>query len=174
MYRVIQWATGGVGKAAIQCVIRHPELELVGCWVHSSDKEGRDAGELAGESPIGVSATTDVDALLALEADAVMYSPLLPDEAVVAAILRSGKNVVTPVGWVYPDRENPAVAAIEAAAVTDDGKPAGPFSGYKLDEVARALLDPLSIGLKVIRVRNEDVMYRLAAVLDEIWNAFDS
>lgn len=117
MYRVIQWATGGVGKAAIQCVIRHPELELVGCWVHSSDKEGRDAGELAGESPIGVSATTDVDALLALEADAVMYSPLLPDEAVVAAILRSGKNVVTPVGWVYPDRENPAVAAIEAAAV---------------------------------------------------------
>lgn len=31
-----------------------------------------------------------------------------------------------------------------------------------------------SIGLKVIRVRNEDVMYRLDAVLDEIWNAFDS
>lgn len=36
MYRVIQWATGGVGKAAIQGVLRHPELELVGCWVHSA------------------------------------------------------------------------------------------------------------------------------------------
>ena len=117
MYRVIQWATGGVGRAAIQDVIRHPELELVGCWVHSDDKSGRDAGELAGEQPIGVAATTDVDELLAADADCVMYSPLLPDDAVVAAILRSGKNVVTPVGWVYPDRRKPAVAAIEAAAL---------------------------------------------------------
>ena len=117
MYSVIQWATGGVGRAAIQGVLNHPQLELVGCWVHSADKDGRDAGELAGEKPVGVAATTDIDALLALDADCVMYSPLLPDESVVAAILRSGKNVVTPVGWVYPDRENPAVAAIEAAAV---------------------------------------------------------
>ena len=117
MYRVIQWATGGVGKAAIQGVIRHPQLELVGCWVHSDDKNGRDAGELAGEKPVGVAATTDVDALLAMDADCVMYSPLLPDDAVVQKILRSGKNVVTPVGWVYPDRKNPAVAAVEAAAL---------------------------------------------------------
>ena len=117
MYKVIQWATGGVGRAAIQGVIRHPQLELVGCWVHSDDKNGRDAGELAGEAPIGVSATTDIDALLAMDADVVMYSPLLPDDAVVQKILRSGKNVVTPVGWVYPDRKNPAVAAVEAAAL---------------------------------------------------------
>ena len=116
MYRVIQWATGGVGRAAIQGVLRRPDLELVGCWVHSADKEGRDAGELAGEGPAGVAATTDIDALLATDADCVMYSPLLPDDAVVAAILRSGKNVVTPVGWVYPDLGNPAVAALEAAA----------------------------------------------------------
>ncbi len=86
MYRVIQWATGGVGRAAIQGVIAHPELELVGCWVHSADKAGRDAGELAGEDPIGVAATTDVEALLAIDADCVMYSPLLPDDAVVAAL----------------------------------------------------------------------------------------
>lgn len=115
MYRVIQWATGGVGRAAIQGVIRHPQLELVGCWVHSADKDGRDAGELAGEDQIGVAATTDVEALLATDADCVMYSPLLPDEDVVKRILRSGKNVVTPVGWVYPDRQNPAVQAVEEA-----------------------------------------------------------
>ncbi len=115
MYRVIQWATGVVGKAAIQGVLRHPELELVGCWVHSDDKNGRDVGELIGEGPIGVCATTDVDALLALDADCVMYSPLLPDEQVVARILRSGKNVVTPVGWVYPDPQSPGVRVIEEA-----------------------------------------------------------
>ncbi|MCW1957534.1 MAG: dihydrodipicolinate reductase [Mycobacterium sp.] len=117
MYRVIQWATGGVGRAAIQGVLRHPELELVGCWVHSADKAGRDAAELAGEPPIGVAASCDTEALLALDADCVVYSPLLPDDAVVAALLRSGKNVVTPVGWVYPDRQSPAVQALEAAAL---------------------------------------------------------
>lgn len=54
MYRVIQWATGGVGKAAIQDVLRHPpELELVGCWVHSADKHGRDVGEVIGEARSG-------------------------------------------------------------------------------------------------------------------------
>ncbi len=110
MYRVIQWATGGVGKAAIQGVLRHPELELVGCWVHSDDKNGRDVGELIGEGPIGVCATTDVDALLALDADCVMYSPLLPDEQVVARILRSGKNVVTPGGMGLPGPAEPGRA----------------------------------------------------------------
>ena len=115
MYSVIQWATGGVGRAAIQGVLNHPQLELVGCWVHSAHKDGRDAGELAGEKPVGVAATTDIDALLATDADCVMYSPLLPDEDVVKRILRSGKNIVTPVGWVYPDRQNPAVQAVEQA-----------------------------------------------------------
>jgi hypothetical protein len=106
--RVIQWATGGVGRAAIEGVLDHPELELVGCWVHSSDKNGRDVGELIGRDPIGVSATTDVDALLSTDADCVIYSPMLADHAVVERILRSGKNVVTPLGWWYPDRSSTA------------------------------------------------------------------
>ena len=101
-YRVIQWATGGVGRAAIEGVLDHPELELVGCWVHSADKDGRDVGELIGRAPLGVAATTDVDALLAVDADAVLYSPVMADPPVVDRILRSGKNVVTPLGWFFP------------------------------------------------------------------------
>ena len=112
-YRVIQWATGGVGQAAIQGVVRHPELTLVGCWVHSADKAGRDAGEFAGIGPVGVRATDDADEILALAADCVVYSPLVPDENQVASILRSGKNVVTPVGWVFPDASR--VSKLEAA-----------------------------------------------------------
>src|SRR5438270_13298945 len=96
--RVIQWATGGVGRAAIEGVLNHPDLELVGCWVHSADKSGRDVGELIGASVIGVAATNDVDALLATDADCVIYAPMLADHAVVERILRSGKNLVTPVG----------------------------------------------------------------------------
>ena len=101
-YRVIQWATGNVGRAALGGVANHPELELVGCWVHSPDKDGLDAGEIAGIGPIGVLATTDRERILALDADCVVYSPMLADPADVEALLASGKNLVTPVGWVYP------------------------------------------------------------------------
>jgi hypothetical protein len=111
--RVIQWASGGVGRAAIEGVLNHPELELVGCWVHSADKSGHDVGELIERSPIGVAATNDVDALLALDADCVIYSPMLADHAVVERILRSGKNVVTPLGWWYPERST--TGSIDAA-----------------------------------------------------------
>src|SRR6516165_3558208 len=115
--RVIQWATGGVGKAAIECVLNHPELDLVCCWVHSADKDGRDVGEIIGTSPLGVSATSSIDEVLALDADCVVYSPLVPNDEEVVAILRSGKNVVTPVGWVYPDPSNPRHQAIADAAL---------------------------------------------------------
>jgi hypothetical protein len=113
--RVVQWATGGVGKAAIQGVLAHPDLELVGAWVHSEDKHGKDLGELVGEAPVGVTATTSKDEILALDADCVVYSPLLPVEDEVVALLRSGKNVVTPVGWVYPDPDN-CKALLDACA----------------------------------------------------------
>ena len=43
--RVVQWATGGVGVAAIKGMLEHPDLEFVGCWVHSADKAGKDVGE---------------------------------------------------------------------------------------------------------------------------------
>ena len=46
-YRVVQWATGNVGRAAIEGVLDHPDLEVAGCWVHSTDKEGVDVGTLA-------------------------------------------------------------------------------------------------------------------------------
>jgi len=101
--KVAQWATGGVGKAAIQDVLAHPELELVGAWVHSADKHGKDVGEIIGEAPIGVLATNDQQAIIHGDADCVVYSPLMPNEAEVVALLEAGKNVVTPVGWVYPE-----------------------------------------------------------------------
>lgn len=104
-YRVIQWATGGVGRAAIEGVLDHPDLALVGAWVHSTAKDGVDLGTLVGRGPIGVTASTDVDAVLAVEADCVLYSPFMADPAVVQAILESGKNVVTPLGWFYPPIE---------------------------------------------------------------------
>lgn len=98
-YRVIQWATGTVGIHAVPAIVAHPELELAGLWVHSDSKAGKDAGELCGGAPAGVTATQDADALLALDADAICYmanSDLRPDQVVddIARMLASGKNVV--------------------------------------------------------------------------------
>ena len=107
-WTVIQWATGSVGRAAIECIHNHPELELVGCWVHSADKAGRDVGDIVGSTPTGVTATNSVDEILATEADAVVYAPLLPRRSEVEALLRSGKNVITPVGWFYPTAKETA------------------------------------------------------------------
>jgi len=106
--RVVQWATGGVGVAAIKGVLEHPELELAGCWVHSAAKAGRDVGELIGTGPLGVTATDSIDDITALDADAVVYAPLMADPDEVIALLRSGKNVITPVGWLYPSERSGA------------------------------------------------------------------
>ena len=99
--RVIQWATGGVGRAAVEAIVSHPDLELVGARVYATDKVGRDVGELCGLEPVGMAATDDVDALLALEPDCCVYSPILPDEDDLARLLRAGVNVVTPLGWFF-------------------------------------------------------------------------
>ena len=121
-FRVIQWATGGVGKASIEGIVRHPDLELVGCWVHSAEKSGVDAGVIAGIDPTGVLASNDKDAVLALQADCVVYSPLIPDPREVETILRSGKNVVTPVGWFYPsEKDHRLETAAREAGVTLHG-----------------------------------------------------
>ncbi|HEU5035500.1 MAG TPA: hypothetical protein VFT70_00735 [Nocardioides sp.] len=121
--RVIQWATGGVGRAAIESVLLHPDLELVGCWVHSDDKHGLDVGEIIGTAPLGVRATSSAADILALDADAVVYAPLVPDRDEVAALLRSGKNVVTPVGWFYPTERDgaPLTAACAEGGTTLHG-----------------------------------------------------
>jgi hypothetical protein len=113
-YRVIQWTTGNVGRAAVSGILGHPELSLVGCWVNSEAKDGRDVGEICGLARIGLDATRNVEALLALDADCVLYSPLLGSRPEVTRILASGKNVVTPLDWFYPFGSS-GVAEVEAA-----------------------------------------------------------
>lgn len=113
-YRVIQWATGNVGRAAVEGIVSHPELELAGAWVHGASKAGRDVGELCGVGRLGIAATNDVEEIVAMPADCVLYSPLLPQHDEIKRLLESGKNVVTPVGWFYPFN-TPGVAELEAA-----------------------------------------------------------
>jgi 2,4-diaminopentanoate dehydrogenase len=151
-YRVIQWATGSVGRLAIRAIAEAPDLDLVGVWVHSPSKAGKDAGELAGMAHLGVAATNDVSALLACDADCVCYAPLLSDVEEICRILESGKNVVTPTGYVFI--RDPAVvtrieAACRAGGVSFHGSGIHPgFAGDRLPLVLSALsqrIDKISV-----------------------------
>ncbi|ABW12699.1 dihydrodipicolinate reductase [Parafrankia sp. EAN1pec] len=113
--RVIQWCTGKIGQVSIRHFAANPTFELVGVYTTSTGKEGVDAGTLAGIGPIGVLATTDKEALIALDADCVNYLPLAVDVDDLEALLRSGKNVVTAVGLSFPAPDDPRTIRLEAA-----------------------------------------------------------
>jgi 2,4-diaminopentanoate dehydrogenase len=111
-YRVVQWATGNVGSRALRRAIEHPGLSLVGLYVHSPEKAGRDAGELAGIEPVGVAATNSIDDIIALRPDCVVYMPLYCNFDEVCRLLGSGANIVTTRGEFHnPASMDPAVRA---------------------------------------------------------------
>ncbi|OBI40137.1 dihydrodipicolinate reductase [Mycobacterium kyorinense] len=108
--RVVVWGTGFIGKMVIAEIVKHPQFELVGVGVSSSDKVGRDVGDICGlAEPIGITATDDVDALIALQPDALVhYGPTAAHAeaniALMTRFLRAGIDVcstaMTP--WVWP------------------------------------------------------------------------
>ena len=98
--RIVQWTTGNVGQRSVRAVVAHPDLELVGCYAWSPEKVGKDAGELCGIDPVGVAATNDVDGLLALEPDCVVYNPMWPSTDEVVRILEAGANVVSTAAFI--------------------------------------------------------------------------
>jgi len=109
-YRVVQWATGNVGRRSLRAVLEHPSLSLVGVYVHSEAKAGRDAGELCGLPAVGIRATRDIDEILALQADCVLYMPQGCNFDELCLILASGTNVVTTRGELNnPEQLDPAV-----------------------------------------------------------------
>lgn len=115
-YRVIQWATGTVGKVALKHFIENPAIELVGVFVTNPHKIGKDAGELVGLPPTGVIATNDVDKLIALEADCVFFAAIVKNLDLYCRLLRSGKNVISPAGPFIPtQRYRDQFDQIEAA-----------------------------------------------------------
>jgi hypothetical protein len=121
-YRVVQWATGNIGTRALRSVIEHPTLDLAGVWVHSPDKAGRDAGDLCGLDAIGVAATNDIEDVVALGADCVLYMPRALDAAEVCRLLVSGANVVTTRGeFHHPPSMDPALRERIEAACANGG-----------------------------------------------------
>ncbi len=125
--RVVQWGTGPVGAASLRGIAARPDLDLVGVWVSSPAKAGRDAGDLAGlDVALGVTATQDADQLFALAPDAILYNAQAderPMEALadLCRILAAGINVLAsgPTLLQYPYGAVPAeaIAQVQDAAL---------------------------------------------------------
>jgi hypothetical protein len=141
--RVIQWATGAIGKFTIRTCEQNEAFDLVGCYVHSPEKQGLDAGEIAGVAPLGVLATHDVDEVLAIDADIVHYAPLLANVDEICRILEAGKNLVTPTGFTTVRNEQDAArieAACQKGGVSFHGSGIHPgFSGDRLPLILSAM-----------------------------------
>lgn len=128
-YRVVQWSTGNVGRRTLRSIIARPELELVGVWVSSPAKAGKDAGELAGlDREIGVTATQDAEALLALKPDCIIHTAMADDRLMEAVedlktFLRAGINVISssPVFLQFPYGTLPDEAIAPIIEAADEG-----------------------------------------------------
>ncbi len=100
-YRVVQWGTGNIGYHSLRHLIQHPDFDLIGLHAHSPDKIGKDAAEIANLSEAtGIIASNDIDALLALGPDCVLYNvngEIRPDETVdeLSRTLSAGINVLS-------------------------------------------------------------------------------
>ncbi|CQD18254.1 dihydrodipicolinate reductase [Mycobacterium europaeum] len=106
-HRVIQWGTGNTGAHSLRFLLEDPAFDVVGVWVKREQNVGRTAGELAGLPMNGPIATHDVDDLVAMAADCVVYTAAEPTGSpkergtegwesadTMCRLLVSGKNVV--------------------------------------------------------------------------------
>ncbi|MBC7504362.1 MAG: hypothetical protein H7267_01310, partial [Sandarakinorhabdus sp.] len=89
MVRVVQWATGAMGRTSLRRIIDHPDLELAGVLVYDQAKAGLDAGTIARRPATGIFATADIDAILATPADVAIHTPrtTLPYAALVPDVV---------------------------------------------------------------------------------------
>jgi 2,4-diaminopentanoate dehydrogenase len=160
--RVVVWGTGWVGSKAIGAITQRPDLDLVGVWVHSPEKVGRDAGVLAGGEPLGLAATDDVSRLLALEPDCICYAASGPEGSAAAEqdyvrFLELGINVVTvsSAGLVYPAAYEPdAYQRLQRAALSGGASlyASGVEPGFAADQFVLTLLT-MSETIRSVRVQ---------------------
>ncbi len=165
-YRVIQWATGVVGSAALRHFIQNPVIDLVAVRVFNPDKVGKDAGDLVGLPKTGILATDDQEAIIAMDADCVMFAPLHGNAEnldLICRMLASGKNVISTLGPFVPNKFFPdETARIEAACREGNSSfhPCGVHPGFSGDIMPLTLIrlmdriDCIEVSEIIDKVRN--------------------
>jgi len=146
-YRVVQWSAGRMGKKSVRAVVNHPKLELVGLYVYSEDKEGVDAGTLAGIEPLGIAATRDIGDVVALAPDCVLYMQEGFDVDDLTRLLSSGINVITTRNeFFYGAAMDPVIRSRIEAACQQGGTSihaTGSSPGFSTTTMPLTLVNPM-------------------------------
>ncbi|HEX7858434.1 MAG TPA: hypothetical protein VF503_32525 [Sphingobium sp.] len=172
-YRVIQWATGTVGSAALKHFIHNPVIDLVGVYVTNPEKVGKDAGDIVDLPKTGVLATDDIEKIMVMEADAVLFAPFQnPDNlGHICRLLASGKNVISPAGPFLPNKWLPdETKRIEEACAEGNSSfhGCGVHPGYSGDILPITLLrlcdriDSIEVSEVIDKVRNPMIYTEMA------------
>jgi|SRR5580700_8501852 hypothetical protein len=109
-YKVVVWGPGVLGTLLLHEIGKLPELELVGVLAYSDAKDGVNVGTYLGTEATGLTMTTDKEQIFALPADCVLFCTQATAGADIGSettkdvcrLLASGKNVVTAIGYHYP------------------------------------------------------------------------
>lgn len=104
--RVFQVATGNLGTEMIKRIGEHPDLELIGLHCYTTEKVGRDAGEIVGLGPIGVTATGTIEEIIEARPDVLTFHGVFPDETLYEKVLEAGINIVTTADWITGHHRN--------------------------------------------------------------------
>jgi 2,4-diaminopentanoate dehydrogenase len=164
--RVAVWSTGAIGTLAIERIAARADMELVAVWVYSPDKAGRDAGEVIGIDPVGVTTCTSLDEVLDARPDLVVYTATGPEldainVPIYLALLRAGVDVITVSSpWLmYPPAAEPGLISELTAAATAGGSTlyaSGLEPGFVGDQLV-ALLSTMSA--TVTSVRTQEIFH---------------
>lgn len=147
-YKIVVWGPGGIGQTCIREILKRPEFELVGVLAYSEAKIGIDVGQLIGQAPLGITISSDKEAIFAMQADVVLWCGLPvfvdpePMHVDVIRLLESGKNVISPAGFHYPARQGKAYAERFESACRKGGASVygtGVNPGYWFDRVVPTL-----------------------------------
>ncbi|PQA85986.1 NAD(P)H-dependent amine dehydrogenase family protein [Hyphococcus luteus] len=187
-HRIIQWATGAMGKSCLRAVIDRPDMELAGLYVYGADKVGKDAGDITRRDKTGVLATNRMEDILALDADVVIHAARLgADHAAhdddIARLLASGKNVISINGNTFPPhwpqkRRDKLAAACAAGGVSFQGAGLNPgFAVEKLLSTATGIcisVDSVSLEEVVLtdQIANPEYAFKLLGFGGEPDNDF--
>ena len=160
--RVIQWTTGNIGRRSLHAIIGRDDMELVGVYAHGADKVGVDAAELAGlAQPTGVTATNDIDALIALKPDACCYNPLWPDVDELVRLLEAGVNVSSSAAWITGGKQTP-----EDRDRIREGLPGRKFHDIRQRRAPRHDQHGRHGAFRCMRGRRRDPHHRIRGLLD--------
>jgi hypothetical protein len=148
--------TGAVGATVVRMLAHRNDIRIVGALAHGEGKVGRDLGDIVGVGHLGVTATADVDSLIALRADCLMWHGAVWHPDVIGRFLAAGTNVYSGYGAWFPLGNSDDRTIADACAAGGSTYVAGGNIPGLISDVLPLFLTGFVGNLKRIRARQSN------------------